>query len=153
MKQNHVLTYLQWCIGKHNHHGKDEEPCMKMTAFVSRSHAVEFYNQTVFWRVGRHEGRGDREYSPKDSSLSNFLHSHHKLFFSKLKSQIFKVGRLHSAYSDSDWSRGTNWQQIPKGKFPLLFHWEFKPPNSHPSTSKLVWILSSISKRTNLGTT
>lgn len=55
-----VLTYLQWCIGEHNHHGKDKEPCMKMTAFVSPSHAVEFYSLTAFRRVER-EGSADRE--------------------------------------------------------------------------------------------
>lgn len=60
MKRRHVLTYLQWCIGEHNHHGKDKEPCMKMTAFVSPSHAVEFYSLTAFRRVER-EGSADRE--------------------------------------------------------------------------------------------
>jgi len=56
-----VLIYLQWCTGEHNHHGKDGELYMKLTAFVSPSHVAEFYSQTVFWRVERQEGRGDRD--------------------------------------------------------------------------------------------
>lgn len=60
MRSKNVLTYLSWYIGELNHHGKDEEPCMKMTAIcvtISCSRILK----TVFSRVERQEGEGDKE--------------------------------------------------------------------------------------------
>lgn len=83
---------------------------------------------------------------------------HHWIFFRAIINYFSsnwspRFLRFYSPYRYSDFSRGTNWQQILSGKFHLFFHWEFKQENSYPSTSKLVWILSSVSNRTNFGTT
>lgn len=107
-----VLTYLSWCISELNHHGKRWGTMYENNSIfvtISCRRILKTCSLLKSGRTRRWRRQGINILGPKDSSSLSFLHSHHKLFLFKLKSQIFKIGRLYFTYRHSDFFRGTNW--------------------------------------------